>query len=196
MLEGIHFVYDGVKSVDMGLLNCKIGGGMFEEAFLPSRSIIEHKITGNSKPYFQEVEYEPLEFKLAFAFEYKYDERKIREVARWLCQDYYKPFYTVDNPNRIFYCMPVGDSKLVHNGLKEGYVELTFRCDSPYSYQPKTLKKDMTFNTNKLTKHFNQENFDNGNKTNIKINSNGEMEIDIKRLKWEDFSGMKWSDLK
>ncbi|MDT3429032.1 hypothetical protein J2Z22_004628 [Paenibacillus forsythiae] len=44
MLEGIHFTYDGVHSTDMGLLNCKIDGGMFEETFLPPRSINETKV--------------------------------------------------------------------------------------------------------------------------------------------------------
>src|SRR5690606_35605780 len=134
MLEGVHFVYDGVRSVDMGLINCTIDGGMFEETFLPSKEIREVSISGNDKPYFQEVKRSTLEFELTFAFENGYDEERIREVARWLDQDYYKPFYTVDNPNRIFYCMLKGDSRLVHNGSKEGYITVSMRCDSPYSY--------------------------------------------------------------
>jgi|SRR5690554_5300065 len=195
MLEGIHFVYDGIKSVDMGLLNCKIKGGMFEEAFLPSRKIKEHQISGNNVPYFQSIEYEPLEFDLTFAFEYKYDEQKIREVARWLCQDYYKPFYTVDNPNRIFYCILVDDSKLVHNGLKEGYIELTFRCDSPYAYQPRTIKQNMKFNQDKLFKTFSENDFSGGTKSNIDINEYGEIEISAKNITWLSYTGMKWSDI-
>ncbi len=195
MLEGIHFSYDGVKSVDMGLLNCKISGGMFEETFLPTRNIIEHKTNGNSKPYFQKVTYEPLEFKLSFAFEYYYDEKKIREVARWLNQSYYKPFYTIDNPNRIFYCMIEGDSSLVHNGLKQGYIELNFRCDSPYAYQPTVMKDSIKFEGSKLTKSIVRDTFINGKAENVIINENGELEIDIKNMSWSDLSGKKWSDL-
>lgn len=140
MLEGINFSYDGIKSVDMGLLNVKIDGGMFEETFLPTREIQEKTTTGRDKPYFQRVRLSPLEFELSFAFEHYYDERLIREVARWLQQDYYKPFYTTDNPSRIFYCMLNGDSNLIHNGLRQGYITLTMRCDSSYSYTPEYNK--------------------------------------------------------
>lgn len=52
MLEGVNFYYDGIYSVDMGVLNCKIDGGMFEEAFLPSREIREVSVNGRNKPYF------------------------------------------------------------------------------------------------------------------------------------------------
>lgn len=195
MLEGVHFSYDGIKSVDMGLLNCKISGGMFEETFLPTRKINETKVRGNDKPYFQEVSYEPLEFKLSFAFEYYYDEKKIREVARWLNQNYYKPFYTVDNPNRIFYCMVEGDSSLVHNGLKQGYLEINFRCDSPYAYQPVVIKEKMEFGSTELVKSVVDNTFSSGTKNNIHINSKGELEVQSKSMVWSDLIGKKWSDI-
>jgi predicted phage tail component-like protein len=198
MLEGIHFSYDGVKSVDMGLLNCKIDGGMFEETFLPSREIQETKISGNNKPYFTKVGFEPLEFKLTFAFEHSYDERKIREVARWLNQDYYKPFYTIDNPNRVFYCMVVGDSSLVHTGNKEGYIELTFRCDSPFSYTQTINKDNLVFSNTKVVKTVVEDTFNSGmgNQTNITVDSNSDLKIINANPKWKDFAGMKWSDLR
>lgn len=195
MLEGVHFSYDGIKSVDMGLLNVRISGGMFEETFLPTRNILEHKTNGSSKPYFQDVTYEPLEFKLSFAFEYYYDEAKIREVARWLNQKYYKEFYTVDNPNRIFYCMVEGDSSLVHNGLKQGYIELNFRCDSPYAYQPVVTKSNMKFDDTEIAKSYVDNTFINGERTNIKYNSDGSLSINTKTTIWRDLSGKKWSDL-
>ncbi|WP_345595194.1 phage tail domain-containing protein, partial [Paenibacillus vulneris] len=90
MKEGIDFCYDGLYSVDFGLINCKIDSGFFEEPFLSEREISEIKVRGNDKPYFQEVIRSPLEFSLTFAFEDYYDEKKIREIARWLDQPYYK----------------------------------------------------------------------------------------------------------
>lgn len=198
MLEGIHFSYDGVKSVDMGLLNCKIDGGMFEETFLASREIQETKINGNNKPYFSKVGFEPLEFKLTFAFEHSYDERKIREVARWLNQEYYKPFYTIDNPDRIFYCMLVGDSNLVHTGNKEGYIELTFRCDSPYSYTQTINKDNLVFTNTKVVKSLVEDTFNSGmgTQTNIDFDTNSDMFIKSSSPRWTDFAGMKWSDFR
>jgi phage-related protein len=195
--EGIHFVYDGIRSVDMGIINCQISGGMFEETFLPTREIKEVKIRGRDKPYFQEVELEPLSFELTFAFEFGYDEKRIREVARWLMQPYYKPFYTVDNPNRIFYCMVEGDSTLIHNGAKEGYITLTVRCDSPYSYTPKYIKENMIYKSTKTEKSIIENTFSvgKGNMTNLKIDSNGYLVVDVGQIPWSTLSGKKWSDL-
>lgn len=196
MLEGVNFYYDGIYSVDMGVINCKIDGGMFEETFLPSREIKEVKINGRDKRYFQGVELEPLSFNLTFAFEYYYDERRIREVARWLMQDYYKPFYTTDNPNRIFYCMLEGDSTLVHNGLKQGYITLTMRCDSPYSYTPKFIKENMKFGSTKLTKSISENTFSIGMGVMQNINIiDGVMSVKQYQTTWQKFAGMKWSDI-
>jgi predicted phage tail component-like protein len=136
IMESIDFNYNGRYSSEFGIWNVTLSTGMYQEAFVASRSIKEIKVRGNNKPYFQGIEYEPLALKLSFAFQDTWDEEKIREVARWLMQDYYKPLYFSDNPDRIFYCMPIEESQLVHNGLKQGYVELTMRCDSPYTYSP------------------------------------------------------------
>lgn len=111
-------------------------------------------------------------------------------------QDYYKPFYTVDNPNRIFYCMLEGDSKLVHNGLKQGYITLTMRCDSPYSYTPKFTKENMQFSSTKLTKTITENTFSIGMGTmeNIEI-VDGKLAVKKYATTWHSFAGMKWSDL-
>ncbi|TVX86081.1 phage tail domain-containing protein [Paenibacillus agilis] len=196
MLEGIHFAYDGVYSVDMGLLNCQVDGGMFEETFLPTRSITEAKISGRDKPYFQSLDVEPLRFGLTFAFEHGYTEKLLRDVARWLYQPYYKPFYTIDNPNRVFYCMAEGDSQLFHNGIKQGYITVTMRCDSPYSYTQKTLKEDMKFDSTKLTKTGAENTFNSGmgSMQNIEI-INGAMGVRRKATNWTQYAGQKWSDI-
>lgn len=195
MLEDIHFSFDGVKSSDMGLINCRIEGGMFDESFLASSSIRETKIAGRDKAYFLGVDYDPLEFDLTFAFEDRYDERKIREVARWLGQRYYKPFYTVGNPNRIFYCILDGDSNLVHDGSKGGYIKLKFRCDSPYAYQPITVKDDMKFTNTKIVKSYVENTFSSGTKYENLKSSSGKLEVDIVEKFWTDYTGESWSDI-
>lgn len=144
MLEGVYFNYDGINSQDMGLYNVNVDSGLFEEPFISDRTIIETKIARRDTPYFHTVEREPYRFNVSFFFIDKYDSERIREVARWLDQDYYKPFYTSDNPNRIFYCMPEQSLSLIHNGLKQGYITLTMRCNSPYSYSPIYLSEKFT----------------------------------------------------
>lgn len=151
MKEGINFEYDGIKSIDMGISNVSIGTGMFEETFVAGREIHEITTRKRDKPYFQEVKRLPLILNLSFAFDDKYDSDKIREVARWLDKDYYKPFFTDDNPNRIFYCMLNSDSRLFHNGLKQGYVEIEMRCDSPYSYSPQYVSELYDLSSNSVS---------------------------------------------
>lgn len=136
MKESISFYYDGISSEEMGLYNVSFDSGFYEESFLAERRIEEVSIRGREKPYFQGVTRSPLALSLSFAFKDTYDDQKIREVARWLDQEYYKPFYTTDNEDRVWYCMLNSNPRLLHNGLKEGYIQLEFRCDSPYTYTP------------------------------------------------------------
>lgn len=147
IMESISFCYDGKYSTNFGIYNVSLSNGMHEEQFFSGRNIIEQKVRGNDKPYFQGVEYEPLTLSLSFAFENTWDDASIRDVARWLSQDYYKPLWFSEDPKRIFYCMFVDDAQLIHNGLKQGYITLKMRCDSPYTYSPVLTKGWLNFST-------------------------------------------------
>ncbi|TPG68894.1 phage tail protein [Brevibacillus laterosporus] len=197
MKEGLDFYYGGIKSTDMGLLNVKVSNGFFEESFVAEKQINEITVRGNDKPYFQSVTRSPLVFSLTFAFEHYYDHEKIRDVARWLDQDYYKPFYTTDNPNRIFFCMLHSDSTLFHNGLKQGYVELEMRCDSPYSYSPQYVTEwnELTGSTTVFTETT-QADFQKGKLNNMITLPSGDLQLDSKKPKWKDLLKNKWGDLK
>lgn len=135
MLENLSFTYDNIHSSEMGVMNVHINSGLFEEKFLPSREIREENIRGRDKPYFLGYDLQPFEFPMTLFFEKLNNEEK-RKIARWLLVDYYKPLVFDGNPDRIFYCMYVGDVNEFHNGLNQGYIQLTMRCDSPFSYTP------------------------------------------------------------
>lgn len=136
MREATFFTFDNISSEDMGVQVASPNGGLFEEIFLPRRTIIETRTTGKEKPYFQRVVNEPLSFSLTF-FIFEWEKRdNLRQIARWLFQDYYKPLWFDTKPERIFYVIVEGDSNLFHNGIKDGYVTLSFRGDSPYTYSP------------------------------------------------------------
>lgn len=193
MKEGIDFYYDGIRSRDMGILNVQIGAAMYNEPFIAEREIKEITIRGNDKPYFQGVKRSPLSFKLSFAFDGSYDEAKIREVARWLDQDYYKPFYTTDNPERIFYCILSSGSELLHNGLKQGYLTLEMRCDSPFSYSPQFTSRTYDWNESPIT--INDANFAAGTLDNVVLDAS-RVKLNPTKKKWSDLaSTMKWNDL-
>lgn len=146
--ESLYFSYAGIKSTDYKLLNVNQNGGLFEETFLPTRSIIEEKVQGRDNPYFFGFDYSPLQFSVSFAFEDTWDDDRIRKVCSWLKQPYYQPLFFSNDINRIFYCVVVDDSQIIHNGMKQGYLNLTFRCNSPYTYTPTTLSPTYDYSVN------------------------------------------------
>ena len=148
MKESLDFVYDGLSSRHMGVVQCHLNSGLFEETFLPTRTINEERIRGNDKSYLYGITYEPLVFIISLYFDGELDSEKLREIASWFNVDYYKPLYFLDYPDRIFYCMPDNDSQHIHNGLKQGYFTLTMRCDSPFSYTPYKTTQVYTFENN------------------------------------------------
>lgn len=130
-----YFTYDGIQSDTFGILNVNMEGGMLSEPFSSARVIREQKVKGNDRPYFMGIDREPYEFSVSFAFGDRWDETRIGEVAKWLLSPrYYAPLVFADDPDRIFYCLCVDSPELIHNGLREGYIDLHFRCNDPYSY--------------------------------------------------------------
>lgn len=158
IMESIDFCYAGVYSSDYGIYNISMSNGMFEESFLSRRSILETSVRGNPKPYFNGIQYEPLQFKLTFGFRNTWDDNLISEVARWLNQSYYKPLFFAEDIDRIFYCIPVDDISLIHNGLKRGYLTLTMRCDSPFSYSSVMTDGWLDYSSNGGTVSFDFDN--------------------------------------
>jgi phage-related protein len=134
------FTFNKRTSEEMGLIHVNMSSGMQTEMFAPSRSIKEQKIRGNSRPYFQEIQYEPLEFTLSLAFKEPWNTEKLREVAIWLTEPkYYSPLSFVEEDgdiDRIFYCLCVDSPELIHTTLQTGYINLKFRCSDAYSYTP------------------------------------------------------------
>ena len=175
MKQSINFSYDGIHSQDMGVHIAWNDNGLFEDNFLPDRKIVEKKIANREKPYFQRVEHEPLSFSLSFAIADWEAEDTLRRIARWFFQPYYKPLVFDSNPNRVFYAMFEGESTLFHNGMKEGYIELDIRCDSPYAYSHETTIEDVEYrdvNVGQKIK-LDSSNFPVGEFNNMELTSNG-----------------------
>lgn len=144
------FTFNGVDSATFGIVNVNIdGSGLLSEPFVASRTIREVKIRGRDRPYFQGIELEPLQFELSFAFEQTWNSELIREVARWLTSPtYYAPLTFSERPDQLFYGLVVDSSQLIHNGLSQGYITLTVRCDAPYSYSPVYTSLRLDYSSN------------------------------------------------
>jgi phage-related protein len=112
-------------------------GGLQAEPFASSRSIREQRIKGNDRPYFMGIDREPLDFTVSFAFQDSWDNERIGEVAKWLLSPrYYAPMIFAGDMDRIFYCLCVDSPELIHNCLREGYIQLRFRCADAFTYTP------------------------------------------------------------
>lgn len=172
MLESKHFRFNHIHSQDMGVFIARTNKGLYQESFLPQRKIVETKVANRNKPYFQRVELEPLSFKLSFVILDWDNLQALRRVAKWLFTDTYKPLVFSSNPDRVFYAMVEGEPSLLHNGAKEGFVELTFRCDSPFSYSTERNFDNVEFrSTNKGAVV--ASDFTKGDMTNVINTSNG-----------------------
>ncbi|MFE6075791.1 phage tail domain-containing protein [Paenibacillus sp. NPDC057886] len=197
--DSLYFSFAGETSVKHGLINVNLNSGMQEEIFFPSREIIEEKVKGNDKPYFMRTETEPLKFPVSFAFEETWNTEKIREITRWLTQhEYYQELYFVNEDGlgaeRIFCAMFVEDSTLVHNCLKQGYINLTVRCDSPYSYSPIMTSRLYKWNHKPL--EIKKDSYSTGTHQSTIINPQGNLVLNPNRVKWSDFpKGTRLSDL-
>lgn len=148
--ESLHFNYNGQSSKDFEIISVNTSGGMFEEMFVASRDIIETRIAKNDTPYFQGLDTAPREFELQLAFVNGFTDELIDRVNTWLFQDIYKPLYFEDKPERLYYCLAVGDSSITHNGLNEGYITITMRCDSPFVYSPFFTTESYDLSTNSI----------------------------------------------
>ncbi|SYX84444.1 distal tail protein Dit [Paenibacillus alvei] len=194
--DSMYFSYAGKKSSDFGIINVTIGDNMMlEEPLASSREILEESIKGSTRPYFQGMKKSPLRFSVSFAFEDTWDTNKIREVARWLTeQDYYKELYFSSDPERIFYAIVVDEPILVHNSLSQGYMNMTFRCDSPYSYSPTYLSPVYEWRDSIIDSTMTD--FSKGTKKALKVQANGSLVLDSTIPKWNDYlPGTKWSDI-
>jgi predicted phage tail component-like protein len=132
--ESLYFTFANRKSTDFGIMNVSILSGLYEEPLMANRSIKEIKVRGKDKLYFVEIEKQPNTLQLSFAFEETWNESLIREVTKWLNVSYYEPLFFSEDVDRVYYVMPVDNINIIHNGLKQGYITLNMRCDSPYAY--------------------------------------------------------------
>lgn len=134
MLEYTSFTFDGISTNDLGLMAVQKSGGLFDETFLPSRSLNTTSIYKRKKNYFKGVDVSPLSFTITLWLKQWKDRRNLREIARWLNTNEYRPFWFNDEPDKVFYCTISGESRITHNGLFDGTIDVTFTCDSEYSY--------------------------------------------------------------
>lgn len=198
--DALYFSYAGKKSVDYGIINIDLSSGMQEEALSYSRAIKKLSTKGRDTPYFQSVEKDVLKFNVSFAFEDAFDERKLREVTRWLVGDYsyYQELYFTNElgqePEKIYYALVVNDPTLIHNSLQQGYITLTFECNSPYAYSPFITSPIYACRESSFEKQ--EQQFTEGQKIVLQPTETGALTLPSHRAKWSDWGqASSWQEL-
>lgn len=136
MFAHTQFKYNNISSETMNVTLVKTSDGLFEQSFGYSRDIMEENV--GDKFYFLGFEKQPLEFEIEISKieQGSWTQEERRKIVQWLFTNSYKPFISMDYPNIVFYCMPVGECSFTTNGLGDGYATITMRCNSPYAYTP------------------------------------------------------------
>lgn len=189
-MESQYFIFDGVKSSDMGLHIVRINhSGFIETPYLSGVNIKEERVHNKLIPYFYGVEREPIEFTVQLALMDKYNNPKKwtpqdrYRIALWLIHDEYKPFQTSDDLGKIYYVIATSASNL--NLINtQGYMEVTFRSSSPFAFSPTYVDYyDLSNNTGtKIIEIENKSNILKKYKPKIEIQMMGDTSVTLKNL--------------
>jgi len=142
-MQSPYFIYDGIKSTDMGLYIVRIGqsNNFVEVPYWGGANIEEERHYKKITPYFYRVNREPIEFTVQFILAYNnmrikdWTPQERNKIAKWLIQDTYKEFQTSDDLSKYYYAICTSPANLNLMG-NQGYIELTFQTNSPYAWSP------------------------------------------------------------
>lgn len=177
-MESQYFIFDGVRSVDMGVHIVRIEeSGFVQSPYWGSRDVEEHgRVQKRNTSYYYNVSKEPIIFTVQLALldksgnprEWTPQERF--KIAKWLLHDTYKEFQTGDDMGKIYYAMCADGADLSLMNSK-GYVEITFTTNSPYAWSPLYIDTfDLSKNNSKETIIIkNGSNVDNRYTPNIEV---------------------------
>lgn len=140
MFVSSQFTYDGKSSDEFNLMLIRTDSGLISGQFGVRRSTRKEKDAKNPIPYFYGVSEDVLTFDIQLALTKTWSKDDRIKIAKWLFQNEYRPFISNDTPDIIYYCMPVEAPEKFFNGIMEGYVNLSFECDSPYGWTPQTTQ--------------------------------------------------------
>lgn len=146
IMQSLHFVFDEVRSRDLGIVNVHVSSSdMYSETLTGKRSITEVKSRNRTKPFFLNVDYEPIDFTISMAFLNGFSDDDIRRVGRIFVSDQYKELFFEENPFKRFFVIAIDTPTLSHNGLGQGYLTIHFRNIDSFAYSPVYTSKVYDF---------------------------------------------------
>ena len=144
MFTNYDFMFDKIHSEDMNTVIVNMNSGLSESNFGIVQTVIEDKITGRDVPYFYKTDRQTYTFPLIITTInsegelLKLDRQTRSKLVKWLVKDTYREFKSPDYPDQVFYVI-FTEGKSYITGAEQGYLTLTGRLNSPYSYQEKVV---------------------------------------------------------
>lgn len=141
------FSFNGVNSSTYGLYIIRTDNDLINGQFGINRTIIKDVFRTSPISVFYGTKKEPFTFKIQIGFMNKtWTETLQKQIAKWLFVNDYKELITDDYSNIKFYCMPIGNSQRFFTGIaaNQGYYELEFECNAPWSYLSSILPFDLS----------------------------------------------------
>lgn len=138
---GEIFTFDGILSSTYNMKSIRTSsGGFLTETLIGAANIMEVEHPNDFKPHLQKITRSPIEFTKQFALLDQYDRPKKwtetdrQVIANWLFHNEYKPISFSDRPGIVYNV--IASANLSLNTINEtGYVEITFRSNSPYAWK-------------------------------------------------------------
>lgn len=136
-MQSEYFIFDGIKSTDKeDMLSVRIEGGFIETPLFGGQDIEEEWIGGDDSSADYGVSMSPIEFTLKIMpLDKEWTPQLRYEIGKWLIHKDYKSMQFTDDLGKIYYCKCVSAGNLYTMG-NIGYLELTFRTNSPYAWSP------------------------------------------------------------
>lgn len=182
-----NFYFNDISSRSMGIELVSFDSNTFNQVGMTYQESIDKQDSPSSTPFYissdsKDTEEIVLNLMLVNNDEaVVWDEMKIEEVYDWLITEDFVPFISEDNLDRVFYFKT---SKIVKQftNVGTGYLEVTFKPYSNYSYIKSALEGDSKIAINNLS------NVDYNYKPVIELTGTGEVSITNSTLKTEPFT--------
>lgn len=191
-MESKYFIFDGIPSSDMDSYIVHIErNGFIEVPYFGGADIEEEYLMNKLVPSFHGVKRRCIEFTIRIALadeglEFKeWNPLERYNIGKWLIHNTYKEFQTSDDLGKKYYVICTNSGNLnVVNSL--GYIELTFRTNSPFAWtaNPVFQYEDISDNTtSKIIQVENMSNVVDLFRPVIEIELvNGETNVELKNL--------------
>lgn len=138
MFLGGKFSFDGKSSeimYDLQIVQVDLSG-LIEQNFGIKRKTVTDKVKNRSKVYSYGTKDEVLSFELEFYKESDWTYEQRVEVSNWFFvdDDRYCELEVEDYP--LVFKVKCTDGKFYNNGVNQGYVKISFECESSHAYSP------------------------------------------------------------